>query len=161
MSRLQLNYSTEFRRFVLRDPYAYQHEALSYEMVIERPYADEWRFRFLVWDDGDWQEVITVSDKKQRIQDIMDHEGKAVADIWEQEHTYYTVRDDHPMFKLKAKWLALMELDIFDIPVNHDTWQGKPMSPEAVEAMADARDKEWQRDAEEYAAQMAASEIKI
>jgi hypothetical protein len=148
MARLQLSWSTEFNRFVLRDPYLTRDDT-SYEMVIERPYADEWRYRFLIWEDGDWLECITLSDFKQRLQDVQDHEGEAVAKIWEEEHTYDVVKDDHPMFKLQRKWEALMELNIFDIPVNHDAWQGKPMSQEAMDAMNDAREQEMRAAAEE------------
>jgi hypothetical protein len=150
MARLQLSWSTEFNRFVLRDPYMTRDD-ISFEMVIERAYYDEWCYRFLVWDDGEWEEVITNSEIKRRIQDVRDHEGDAVAKIFEVEHTYYIVRDDHPMFQLQRKWEALMELDLFDIPVNMDTWRGKPMSQEAQDAMNDAREQEMRAAAEEMA----------
>jgi hypothetical protein len=149
MARLQLSYNNEFRRFVLKDPHARE-----YEMVIERPYSDEWRYRFLVWKEWEWSEMITFADLEQRIKDVRDNEGEEVAKIWEQEHTYHVVRYNNPVFKLQRKWEAMMELDLFDIPVNHDTWQGKPMSPEAIDAMADARDREMQANAEEMAEAM-------
>jgi hypothetical protein len=153
MARLQLSWSTEFNRFVLRDPYLTRDDT-SYEMVIERPYADEWRYRFLIWEDGEWQECITSSDFKQRVQDVRDHEGDAVATIWEVENTYNVVQDNHAMFNLQRKWEALMELNIFDIPVNHDTWKGKPMSQEAMDAMNDAHEQEMRAAAEEMAEAM-------
>jgi hypothetical protein len=151
MARLQLSFSTEFNRFVLRDPPYLPQEDMSYEMVIERPSSDEWRYHFLVWDGGEWEEVITNSDFKQRVQDVRDHEGDAVATIWEVENTYHVVKDNHPMFKLQRKWEALMELNIFDIPVNYDTWQGKPMSQEAMDAMNDVREQEMRACAAEMA----------
>jgi hypothetical protein len=153
MARLQLSYSNEFRRFVLKDPYA-RAECASYEMVIVRPWSDEYKFHFLIWEDGDWAECITKSDLKQRRQDVVDHEGEEVAKIWEVEHTYYVLRDDHPVFKLQRKWEAMMELGLFDIPVEHHAWQCKPMSPEAMDAMNDARDREMQANAEEMAKAM-------
>jgi hypothetical protein len=157
MARLQLSYSNEFRRFVLRDPYA-RAECASYEMVIERPWSEEYNYRFLIWEEGDWSECITRADLEQHIKDVQDHEGEEVAKIWEQEHTYYVLREDHPVFKLQRKWEAMMELGLFDIPVNHDTWQGKPMSQEALDAMNDARDREMQACAAEMAEALHAAE---
>jgi hypothetical protein len=151
MAKLQLSYNNEFRRFTLRGEYNRGEDAI-YEMVIERPYGDEWRYRFLRWDElDDWSECITRSDLKQRIQDVRDHEGDEVANIWEVENTYYVLREDHPVFKLQRKWEALMELNIFDIPVEWHEWQGKPMSQEAMDAMADAHDREMQACAAEMA----------
>jgi hypothetical protein len=150
MARLQLSWSTEFNRFVLRDPYA-TSEGASYEMVIERHYADEWRYRFLIWEDGDWSECITWADLQERIKNVRDHEGEEVAKIWGVENTYYVLRDDHPVYKLQRKWEALMELGIFDIPVNHDTWKGKPMSEEGMALMNEAREVEMRACAAEMA----------
>jgi hypothetical protein len=154
MAKLQLSYNTEFRRFVLKDPYVRESD-LSYEMVIERPFTDEWNYRFLVWDEGEWSECITRQDLNQRIQDVRDHEGEEVAKICEQEHTYYVLKDDHPVFKLQRKWEAMMELNLFDIPVEWHSWQCKPMSQEAIDAMADARDREMRANAEEMAKALA------
>jgi hypothetical protein len=153
MAKLQLSYNNEFRRFVLRGEHN-RNEHVSYEMVIERQYPDEWRYRFLVWDEGDWSECITKADHKQRRQDVVDHEGEEVAKIWAEEHTYDVLRDDHPVFKLQAKWEAMMELGLFDIPVEHHAWQGKPMSQEAMDAMNDVRDREMQANAAEMAEAM-------
>jgi hypothetical protein len=154
MARLQLSYNNEFRRFVLKDPYVRESD-LSYEMVIERPFTDEWNYRFLVWDEGEWSECITQSDLQQRIRDVRDHEGEEVAKICEQEHTYYVLKDDHPVFKLQRKWEAMMELNLFDIPVEWHSWQCKPMSQESIDAMADARDREMRANAEEMAKALA------
>jgi hypothetical protein len=150
MAKLQLSYNNEFRRFVLKDP-CVRNEDASYEMVIERPYADEWRYRFLIWEDGDWSECITMPDLDRRRQDVVDHEGEEVAKIWAVEHTYYVLKEDHPVFKLQRKWEAMMELGLFDIPVNHDSWQGKPMGQEAIDTMNDARDREMRAAVEEMA----------
>jgi hypothetical protein len=154
MARLQLNYNIEFRRFVFKDPYAPRNECQSYEMVIEHDYSDEWRYRFLVWEEGDWAECITRSDLNQRIQDVRDHEGEEVAKIWEVENTYYVLHDDHHVFKLQRKWEAMMELGLFDIPVEWYVWRGKPMTQEAIDAMNDARDREMQACAAEMAEAM-------
>jgi hypothetical protein len=153
VARLQLSYNNEFRRFVLKDHYA-REPAASYEMVIERPWSEEYCYRFLMWEDGEWSECITKADRNRRLQDVLDHEGEEVAKIYEQEHTYHVLPEDHPVFKLQRQWEAMMELGLFDIPVEHHVWQGKPMSQEAMDKINDARDREMQACAEEMAKAM-------
>lgn len=141
---LQLDYSNEFRCFVMTDPYARCDDA-SYQMVIEHPLSDEYRYRFLIWEDGDWSEMKTKAELAQMVQDVRDHEGDEVAAIWEVENSYYVVRDDHPCFAWRRKWEAMVELNLFTIPINYNRWQGKPLSQEALDKMDAARDK-WQRE---------------
>src|ERR1700746_3450451 len=104
MARLQLQYNQEFDRYILRDPYTTQGDE-SYEMVINHECGGEYSFRFLVWEDGEWFEMITKADYDRRVQDIRDHEGDEVADIWVTEQEgYRVVREDHPVFKLQRRW---------------------------------------------------------
>lgn len=156
MAKLMLSYNLELGRYTLRDQY--QSGDCSYEMVIEKESSDEYRYRFLVWEDGEWNEAITLDELRQRIKDVVEHEGEEVAAIWERENTYIVLRPEDPVFKLQRKWEAMMELNLFDIPVTWASWQGKPMSQEALQEMSDARDK-WQKEAaDEMAAEMEAAE---
>jgi hypothetical protein len=141
MARLQLQYSPEFNKYTLRDPYTTRDDE-SFEMVIDHFIKGTYQFHFLIWEDGDWRELITKADYDGRVQDIKDHETDEIAALWvEHQVGYEVVRDDHPVFKLRDKWLAFQELNLFDVPVNYDSWRGKPLPMEAIEKMAEARDK--------------------
>ena len=145
MARLRLSYDTFLNHYTLRDPYSpcnRDSDYESFEMVICHEVHGEYTFKFIRWEEGDWCECITKADYESRVQDIKDNEGDEVAAIWtEHQVGYITVKDDHQVFKLRDKWLAFQELNLFDIPVSHFPWQGKPLPQEAIDLMADARDR--------------------
>jgi hypothetical protein len=138
MAKLQLHYNIEFDRYVLRGEDSVRDDE-SYEMVLGK-FDREYSYHFLVWEMGEWYEMITRKDYEQRIQDIKDHECDEVADIWAQhQECYRIVSEHHPVFKLQKQWEAIVELGLLDIPSHYREWQGKPLSEEAVDLMHAAR----------------------
>jgi hypothetical protein len=143
---IQLRYDNEFRRYVLRDSKLCTEDN-SYEMVIDRGWDGErwYRYSFIAWVDGEWYHAITHAEYAARVQAIEENEGDEAGKIWMQhQNQVWVLRDNHPVFALRKRWEAMMELELFDIPVNHGEGPSKPLSAECVDKMAAYRD-EWQR----------------
>jgi hypothetical protein len=157
-----LDYNQEFGRWCLRLSHPLSEEDASYEMMINVSWGDPHTYRFIKWVDGEWFEVCTKADYDQRVQDIAEHEGDAVAKLWalEQEQVI-VVRDTHPVFALRAHWEAIMTLELLYPMVTLKEWHGKPMSADLRSRLDALRKAEWEAEmkamAEEEAAE--ASEV--
>jgi len=154
---IHLNYNQEFDRWSLRDQKMNDDLDTNYELLIKTSWQgkeDGWfDYRFFVWHAGEWFECVTRKDYEQRVQDIVDNEGKEVADLWETYQNHYeVVRDNHPVFALRRKWEAMMELELFFPAITLRQWPSKKLPKEYWDKVGAARDK-WQQ---EEAAAMAA-----
>lgn len=136
-----LAYSTEFDRWVLKFQGSQTDPEVSYEMLIQCAYQDElgwFSYRFVRWDMGEWVEMLTFEQFRERVANIRENEGDRVAEAWVAEQEQYEVISEaHPIFKLRAHWEAMMTLNLFFPAITMREWKGKPLHPE-LKAKLDA-----------------------
>lgn len=138
---LQLKFNKEWDRFVLSDPKIDTKNA-SFEMVIDKYWPDRTDYVFVCWCDGEWIELVRPNTFKERVRVIAEHEGQEVADAWTLwQMEWQQVSPDHAIFKLQAKWEAMQELELFEIPVSLRQWKSPEMSAEARRVLDHLREK--------------------
>jgi hypothetical protein len=158
-----LDYNQEFGRWSLRlnrtlSEEDASEEDTSYEMLVNVSWADPHTFTFIMWMDGEWFEACTNAEYDQRVQAIRDHEGQAIADLWDSEQEQVTVlRDDHPVFALRAHWEAMMTLNLFLPTVTYREWHGKPTSENLNKRLNALRQAEMEAERRAMAEEEAAS----
>jgi hypothetical protein len=140
MSRFQLSYNAEWDRYVLRPVGTLNDPCTSYEMAIECSWDETdrtwYHYRFYRWTDGEWYELVTRKQMNAMENDVLEHEGEEVANLWaEHQMQYEQVRDDHWCFELRNRWEAMMELELFSIPVTLKAWPSKPLPQDIITRM--------------------------
>ena len=146
MARIRLRHDREWDRFVLAN-HSINHQSASFEMVIDYTCVGECRYRFIAWTEGEWIELLRPDEYKQRVQDIVEHEGLEMAALWEQHQVgYQIIAANHPVFTLQRRWEAMLELGLFEIPISLRSWEGHPIPAEGQRQMT-ALQEQQMRDA--------------
>lgn len=142
----QLMYDTFHECWALCAPH--DVEGASYRLLIDVAWNGEswYAYRFVGYRDGDCFDVETKASYDQRVKDIEEYEGEAIAKLWHSEQTYVEIeRDTHAVFALKKYWEAMMALDLFSPTVTHHAFQNMPKPSSELSAKLDAlRKKEFE-----------------
>lgn len=125
-------------------PYA-DGDDQSFVLYIHQDHSDEPTiFRVGRWDMGDCVECVTRKKYEERVASIREHEGDVVADYWHMNQTHIEIiSDEHPVWKLRDRWLALMELELFSPSFSHSPeWPFMEPSKELQDGLDKIRKEE-------------------
>jgi hypothetical protein len=149
-----LDFNQEFGRWSLRLQDNFDSDT-TYEMLINVSWGEPHTYRFIRWEDGEWFEVMTKAELIAHIQDIRDHEGDGVADLWMREQEQVcVVRDNHPVFALRKHWEALMTLELIHPVPTLREWKGKPLPVELRDRIDAIHRAEMEATIQEMAAEL-------
>lgn len=141
-----LAYNQQFDRWALRlNRCGMPEDGYSYEMLICCAFQSKeegwFSYRFIRWEMGDWVEVGTQATYDEWINNMRAHEGEEIAELWASEQDQIEVlSDNHPVFKLRQHWEAMMTLELFFPSVTNRGWEGKPVNDDLNTKLAALRD---------------------